>query len=192
MVTSAVAVGLDAKGRTLKKFRKAAQLDARIALRYLLLDVLAGSPLTPRPLRYAIYRIAGLKIRTINIFSGSRITGTDLSIGHGTFVNHDCYFDVAGGRVEIGNDCNLGPGVMLLTATHELDDAGFARESNHLTTVIEDRVWLGARATVLPGSVVESDCIVAAGAVVAGRCESGGVYGGVPARRIREVATSSG
>ncbi len=44
-----------------------------------------------------------------------------------------------------------------------------------------DRVWIGARATILPGAVIEDDVIVASGAVVTGRCLSGGVYGGVPA-----------
>ena len=50
---------------------------------------------------------------------------------------------------------------------------------------IGDRVWLGARVLVLPGAVIEPDVVVAAGAVVAGRLESHGLYAGVPARRIR-------
>ena len=50
-------------------------------------------------MRQAIYRLAGLDVETMNVFSGVRITGTNLRLGSGTFVNHDCYFDV--GRDEL-------------------------------------------------------------------------------------------
>ncbi|GAA1917100.1 acyltransferase [Nocardioides lentus] len=175
-------------GRLLAAATGALRLDAAIALRHLLLNVVAGSALVPRPVRWALYRAAGLDVRTMNVFSGTRITGTDLRVGRGTFVNHECYLDVARGRVEIGEDCHLAPQVMVLTATHERDASGGAgRASQYRTTVIADRVWLGARATVLPGVRVGEGCVVAAGAVVAADCEPGGVYGGVPARRLREA-----
>lgn len=165
------------------------RLDLSIAWRHLLLGVLAGSALTPRPVRWAIYRAAGLDVRTPNVFSGVRITGRDLHIGAGTFVNHDCYLDVARGRIEIGADCHLAPQVMVLTATHDVAEGRVDRVADYERTTIGDRVWLGARATVLPGAIIESDCVVAAGAVVTGRLDAGGVYAGVPARRVREVAT---
>jgi acetyltransferase-like isoleucine patch superfamily enzyme len=166
---------------------RALRLDASIALRHLLLNVIAGSALVPRPLRHLVYLLCGLDVRTPNVFSGTRITGRDLHIGQGTFINHECYLDAARGRIEIGRDCHLAPHVMVLTATHDVGGAGeVSREAGYLVTTIGDRVWLGARATVLPGAVVESDCIIAAGAVVKGRCEAGGVYAGVPARRVRE------
>jgi acetyltransferase-like isoleucine patch superfamily enzyme len=167
---------------------RAARLDVSIALRHLVLNVLAGSALVPRPLRQVIYRLAGLDVRTMNIFSGTRITGTDLHVGSRTFVNHECYLDAARGRIEIGDDCHLAPHVMVLTATHDLREHGAAtREADYRVTRVGDRVWLGARATVLPGAVIEDGCVVAAGAVVTGRCEAGGVYAGVPARRVRDL-----
>lgn len=179
----------------------ALRLDLAIALRHVVLDLLAGSALVPRPLRWAVYRAAGLDVRTANVFSGVRITGRGLRIGRRTFVNHDCYLDVARGRVEIGDDCHLGPGVMVLTATHGRDEGGrAAKVADYLTTRIEDEVWLGARVTVLPGAVVERGAVVAAGAVVRGRLSSGGTYAGVPARRVdgstsaapAEVVTTGG
>lgn len=164
------------------------RLDLSMALRHLLLNVVAGSAFVPRPLRYVAYRAAGLDVRTMNVFSGTRITGTDVHIGTGTFVNHECYLDAARGRIEIGSDCHLGPQVMVLTATHDVgDDGSVARDSDYRVTRIGDRVWLGARATVLPGATIESGCVIAAGAVVTGRCLPDGVYAGVPARRVREA-----
>lgn len=77
---------------------------------------------------------------------------------------------------------------MILTATHELGEGGaVSRESIYRVTAIGDRVWLGARVTILPGAVIESDWVVASGAVVTGTCMAGGVYAGVPARRVRET-----
>ena len=172
----------------MRRLLDALRLDLSIAVRHLVLNVLAGSALVPRPLRWAVYRAARLDVRTMNVFSGTRITGRGLSIGARTFVNHQCYLDVARGHIEIGEDCHLAPQVMVLTATHGLDEDGHAsREEEYLTTVIGDHVWIGARAIILPGAVVEDGCVVAAGAVVTGHCAAGGVYGGVPARLIRQT-----
>jgi maltose O-acetyltransferase len=52
-------------------------------------------------------------------------------------------------------------------------------------------VWMGARVTVLPGVTVGDGCVIAAGAVVTKDCEPGGVYAGLPARRIRSVAKAA-
>jgi maltose O-acetyltransferase len=52
---------------------------------------------------------------------------------------------------------------------------------------IEDGCWVGARAIVLPGVTIGRGCIIASGAVVTKDCEPGGLYAGVPARRLRDV-----
>ena len=59
---------------------------------------------------------------------------------------------MAHGQVDIGRDVFLGPEVMILTATHEIDDDGqVERVPAFKPVTIGDRCWLGARATVLPG-----------------------------------------
>lgn len=166
----------------------AVRLDVSMALRHLVLNVLAGAAVVPRPVRRLIYRAAGIQAGTMNVFSGVRITGSNLVLGADTFVNHECYLDVAQGRIEIGSGCHLAPQVMILTASHDLVSGAASREAAYATTVIGDRVWLGARVTVLPGVTVADGCVVAAGAVVAADCEPNGLYAGVPARRIRDLA----
>ncbi|MEQ1807302.1 MAG: gamma carbonic anhydrase family protein [Burkholderiaceae bacterium] len=54
---------------------------------------------------------------------------------------------------------------------------------------LEDDSFVGMRATLLNGAVVESGAIVAAGALVVEntRVASGELWGGAPARRMREV-----
>ena len=101
-----------------RRWVTALSLDLSMAWRHLALHTVAGSPLVPRAVRASIYRAYGLDVRTRNVFSGVRITGRDLHVGQGTFINHECYLDVGNGRIDIGDDCHLAPGVMILTATH--------------------------------------------------------------------------
>ena len=48
--------------------------------------------------------------------------------------------------------------------------------------------FIGANVTVLPGVNVGEGCVIAAGAVITRDCAPDGLYGGVPARRIRDLA----
>ena len=50
--------------------------------------------------------------------------------------------------------------------------------------VIEDNVWVGTRATILPGVTLGRGCVVAAGAVVTRDVPPLVIVGGVPARPI--------
>ena len=55
---------------------------------------------------------------------------------------------------------------------------------------IHDDVLVGMGAIIMDGCVVHSHCIVAAGAVMLQHTvtEAGGIYAGVPAKRIKEVS----
>ncbi|WP_374046562.1 DapH/DapD/GlmU-related protein [Sphingopyxis sp. DBS4] len=55
---------------------------------------------------------------------------------------------------------------------------------------IADDVWIGAGARLLSGVTIETRCIIAAGAVVTRAVPSGSLYGGVPARKIRDLPRS--
>ncbi len=50
---------------------------------------------------------------------------------------------------------------------------------------IGEGAWVGAGAMLLPGVTIGPGCVIAAGAVVSSDCEPDGLYGGVPAERIR-------
>jgi maltose O-acetyltransferase len=52
-------------------------------------------------------------------------------------------------------------------------------------TVVEDDVWLGARAVVMPGIRIGTGAIVGAGAVVTRDVAPYSVVGGVPARQLK-------
>ncbi len=111
-----------------------------------------------------------------------------LTIGRDVYFNQQVFIEGVA-PVTIGDECAMGQQVMILTSHHDIDARGrWAHVASGRAVTIGDRVWIGARATILPGAVIEDDVIVASGAVVTGRCLSGGVYGGVPAKRIRDYS----
>lgn len=140
-----------------------------------------------RSVRWAILRACGVNVATRGISARVRFSGPDVAIGRGSYVNSDCFFD-AMAPITLGKGVAVGMDVLFATSTHEIGPA--ARRAGNLTSApirVEDGVWIGARAVLLPGVTVGAGCVIAAGAVVAADCEPNGLYGGVPARRIRDL-----
>ena len=112
--------------------------------------------------------------------------GTQITIRAGTFVNYGCVFlDVT--RIEIGEACQLGPYVQLLTPTHPLEP-DLRREGWEAGQPIAlgDNVWLGGGVIVCPGVTIGADTVVGAGAVVTRDLPAGVLAVGNPARVVRE------
>ena len=95
---------------------------------------------------------------------GNNVNIQDGAIIHGTFEKHP---------TNIGNSVSIAHGVILHGCT------------------IHDSVLIGMGAIVMDGAVVESNSIVAAGALVTQGTiiKSGSVYGGSPAKLIKEIST---
>ena len=53
------------------------------------------------------------------------------------------------------------------------------------TIMIEDDVWIGARAIILPGVKIGKGCIIGAGAVVTKSSDDYSVIGGNPAKLLK-------
>ncbi len=95
-------------------------------------------------------------------------------------------------RITIGNKVMFGPHVTLIGGGHNTAEVGRfmydvaeKRPGDDLGVVIEDDVWVGARAVILRGVTVGRGAIVAAGAVVNRNVPPYSIVGGVPARLIK-------
>jgi maltose O-acetyltransferase len=142
-------------------------------------------------LRHAWYRRAvglslardcGIHMGCFVWFNGPGTVRRDVSgIGARTRINRGCCLDVRG-QLLIGHDVSVSPEVMILTGQHGHDRPGFPFETRPV--VIEDHVWIGSRAVILPGTSLGRGAVVAAGAVVSGRVAPMTVVGGVPARPL--------
>ncbi len=89
----------------------------------------------------------------------------------------------------IGNDVMIAPGVVFLDRMHCFDrlDIPMARqgETKRKPVIVEDDVWIGQNAILMPGVRVGRGAIVGAGAVVTKDVPSMAIVAGVPARVIR-------
>lgn len=113
--------------------------------------------------------------------------GYRTSIGAHTFINANAVIlDVA--RVSIGERCQIGPGVQLLTPTHPLEPEPRADSWEAAEPItIEDNVWLGGGVIVCPGVTIGRDTVVGAGAVVTRDLPARVLAVGNPARVIRSL-----
>ncbi|MEJ1201801.1 MULTISPECIES: sugar O-acetyltransferase [unclassified Streptomyces] len=113
--------------------------------------------------------------------------GSNITIGARTFVNYNLTaLDVA--AITIGEDCQIGPGVQLLTPTHPLEAEPRRDKLEAARPItIGDNVWLGGGAVVLPGVTIGDNAVIGAGAVVTKDVPANVVAVGNPARPVRKV-----
>ena len=105
-----------------------------------------------------------------------------IRVAAGAIVGRDCFLD-GRGELTIGRNVNISSYTLLITGSHELNSPDFS--SYFRPIVIEDHVWIGSRATVLPGVTIGRGAVVAAGSVVTKDVPPMTVVGGVPAKMIR-------
>ncbi|MGW8887855.1 sugar O-acetyltransferase [Streptomyces sp. NPDC055749] len=113
--------------------------------------------------------------------------GSNIAIGARTFVNYNLTaLDVA--RITIGEDCQIGPNVQLLTPTHPVEpEPRRDKLEAALPITIGDNVWLGGGAIVCPGVTIGDNSVIGAGAVVTKDVPANVVAVGNPARPVRSI-----
>lgn len=122
--------------------------------------------------------------------------GKHTTIGSGLFANFN--FTVQDdAQVSIGNDCNFGPNVTIVTPVHPMlaDERKALKtadgEIRHLCYAkpvsIGNDCWFGANVTVCPGVSIGDNCVIGAGSVVTRDIPANSFAAGVPCRVIREI-----
>lgn len=100
-------------------------------------------------------------------------------------------------EVTIGDNCNFGPNVTIVTPVHPM----IASERNLMKTAdgslkhlccakpvhIGNNCWFGASVTVCPGVTIGDNCVIGAGSVVTKDIPTNSFAAGVPCRVIREI-----
>jgi acetyltransferase-like isoleucine patch superfamily enzyme len=92
--------------------------------------------------------------------------GLGTELGERTSVGQACSFLDLGG-ITIGDRTMISPQVTLVTEGHPVEPADRDDFVTVAPIVVEEGVWIGAAATVLPGVTIGRDSVVGAGAVVA-------------------------
>ena len=92
-------------------------------------------------------------------------------------------------NVNLGNNCLIGPNVVLAGENHVFDNKFTIIQSQGICSigiVIKDNVWIGANATILDGVTIGKGSVIAAGAVVNKNVAPYSVVGGVPAKLLKK------
>ncbi|MFA7156720.1 MAG: DapH/DapD/GlmU-related protein [Bacilli bacterium] len=149
-----------------------------------------------------------------NVFLGERCwigVGTkdgNINVGDNSFIAHSCTLAAQGGTIAvgnhvhmsrnsyingigdvfIGNDCMLGPNVVIISGSHVYQNTEVPirlQGSENKAIIIEENVWLAASVNVMPGVRIGEGSVIGAGAVVTKDIPPFSVAVGVPARVIK-------
>lgn len=135
--------------------------------------------------RLFFFRLAGMKIgKGSRIHIGARFFyPANIKIGEGSIIGDNIFLD-GRDKLIIGNHVDIASGVMIYNSEHEINSEDFHAIS--ASVEIEDYVFIGPRAIILPGVKIGRGAVVAAGAVVTKDVPEYMVVGGVPATVIGE------
>jgi acetyltransferase-like isoleucine patch superfamily enzyme len=92
--------------------------------------------------------------------------GRNLELGERVFINQNCTFLDLGG-IRLADRVMVAPKATFITVGHPVDPEARRRWITVAPIEVEENVWIGAGATILPGVRIGRDAVIAAGAVVA-------------------------
>lgn len=106
-----------------------------------------------------------------------------LIIGDYVWLGEHCWIDNLD-NVTIGNNVCISQGALLLTGNHDYTVSSF--DYRNAPIVLEDGVWIGAKAVVCSGVTCKSHSILTVGSIATKDLEAYTIYQGNPAKEIRK------
>ena len=117
-----------------------------------------------------------------------------IRIGNNVSFNYWCHVG-ANNRIEIGDNVLIGSGVLITDHQHgDIDNIDFNKTwraqplFSKGPVIIEDNVWVGENACIMPGVTIGRNSIIGANSVVTKDVPPNAVVVGNPARAIRTFA----
>ncbi len=113
--------------------------------------------------------------------------GSNTTIGNNVYINFNLTI-VDDYKVTIGNNVMFGPNVTIAVTSHPVHP-DLRREGGMfaLPVVIEDDVWIGSGAIIVPGVTIGRGSVIGAGSVVTKDISSNVIAAGNPCRVLREI-----
>ncbi|TXK33891.1 gamma carbonic anhydrase family protein [Pontibacter qinzhouensis] len=120
---------------------------------------------------------------------GDVILGNECSVWFNAVIRGDV------NSIRIGDKTNIQDGVVIhctyeKAATFVGNNVSIGHKAIVHGCVIEDNVLIGMGAIVMDNALVQRNCIIAAGAIVLENtiCESGFIYAGIPAKKVKQIS----
>lgn len=150
------------------------------------------------PLLYQLYFFFPQKILRINgkvpwpvHFTSRVLFPYRITVGNRSApgMNAHCYIQARNG-IAIGRNVRVGPGVGIVSASHELEDYDKHKQTSPIE--IGDNVWLGMSCVILPGVKIGNNVAIGAGSVVVSDIPSNSIAVGNPCKVIKEKLPYAG
>ena len=106
-----------------------------------------------------------------------------LEIGDHVWIGECCWIENHV-KVKIGNHVCLSQGAMLLCGNHDFKKSTFDLIVGEI--ILEEGVWIGARAMVCPGIICKSHAVLSVESTASSNLEAYSVYRGNPAVKVRD------
>jgi len=110
-------------------------------------------------------------------------------IGKNSHIAPFGYLLIDKNTLEIGDNVAVGPFCTFICHSNNIEGENELFTKNYLDGDIKlgDNIFIGAQCTILPGTVIEDNVVIASNSVVKGRLNSNYVYGGSPAKEIKAI-----
>ena len=113
--------------------------------------------------------------------------GKYVSIGKGFYANFNLTL-VDDTTITIGDNVLIAPNVIICSGTHPINPNLRLKQAQYnLPVSIENNVWIGAGAIILPGVTIGENSIIGAGSVVTKSIPNNVVAVGNPCKVLREI-----
>ncbi len=148
--------------------------------------VLLQSPLNPSSkLKIIILRLFGAKVGTAVMLKPSINIKYPwkLEIGDYSWIGENAWFDTLA-HIKIGSHVCISQGAYLCTGNHDYTKEAFDLIVKPI--IIEDGVWVGAKAIICPGVTLGSHSVITVGSVVTHDTEPYTIYQGNAAKPIHK------
>jgi acetyltransferase-like isoleucine patch superfamily enzyme len=126
-----------------------------------------------------------------NLLSTSHFSkfGKGLKIGNHSAFGSFTEFG-AGGGIEIGDNVIAGSYISFHSENHNFSDTTKLIREQGVTSKgikVGNNVWIGAKVTILDGTIIGDNCVIAAGAVLNSTYPKDCIIGGVPGKIIKSI-----
>lgn len=112
--------------------------------------------------------------------------GYNIHVGDNFYAGFNCtILDIA--EVRIGDNCLIAPNVGIYTAGHSISPINRHKSGIAKPITIGNNVWIGGHVVIIGGVTIGDNSIIAAGSVVTKDIPSNSIFGGNPAKKIKDI-----